>query len=312
MRVLAAVLALSSLAAAALAPRNCKKMPSGPDSGVRDEIYRVALTMGVNDKVMLAMMSAAITETWVNNLDCGDKDSVGVFQQRPSQGWGSVAQLMDIDYSTRAFLKLCIALEKSHPGIDAGVLAQLVQRAEAGNQYTKNEGLARQYIAAAAKSVGGPAPAPDPEPEPTNAPAPPKTPTKPTQTKTPAQPKPTPTKTQRPTDAPPTPTLTPAGTYTLFKPDGAPMTAVALPSAAAARLDLPLALQVALGLPEDGAKKGKKAACKTRAAPLVGDSCGSFALREGLSLETLHALNPGLNQLCTNLEFDGEYCVKQA
>jgi hypothetical protein len=32
--------------------------------------------------------------------NCGDQDSIGVFQQRPSQGWGSYAQIMDVNYST--------------------------------------------------------------------------------------------------------------------------------------------------------------------------------------------------------------------
>jgi len=40
----------------------------------------------------------------VNNLDCGDQDSVGVFQQRPSKGWGTVAQIMNVRYSTKCVL----------------------------------------------------------------------------------------------------------------------------------------------------------------------------------------------------------------
>lgn len=54
MRVLAVVAGFCALASAALASRNCKKMPQGPDPNVRNEVYRVALEMGANDKVILA------------------------------------------------------------------------------------------------------------------------------------------------------------------------------------------------------------------------------------------------------------------
>ena len=46
-------------------------MPSGPNIDVRNEIYEVALSMHVNAKVMLAMMAAAITESWVSTVTSG-------------------------------------------------------------------------------------------------------------------------------------------------------------------------------------------------------------------------------------------------
>jgi hypothetical protein len=53
---------------------------------------------------MLATFETAFVETLFNNLPCGDQDSLGVFQQRPSQGWGTPAQLQDVVYATNAFL----------------------------------------------------------------------------------------------------------------------------------------------------------------------------------------------------------------
>jgi hypothetical protein len=42
-------------------------------------------------------------ESSLINIDYGDRDSVGLFQQRPSQGWGTITQIMDPEYSARAF-----------------------------------------------------------------------------------------------------------------------------------------------------------------------------------------------------------------
>ena len=46
----------------------------------------------------------AMTESGLLNLDHGDQDSLGLFQQRPSQGWGTPAQIMDPTYATDAFV----------------------------------------------------------------------------------------------------------------------------------------------------------------------------------------------------------------
>ncbi|GAA3344937.1 hypothetical protein GCM10020358_50110 [Amorphoplanes nipponensis] len=43
-------------------------------------------------------------ESTVRNLTYGDRDSIGLYQQRPSQGWGTVAQIMDPGYATGKFL----------------------------------------------------------------------------------------------------------------------------------------------------------------------------------------------------------------
>ncbi|MEP6696501.1 MAG: NlpC/P60 family protein [Pseudonocardiales bacterium] len=48
-------------------------------------------------------VAAAMTESGLRNLDHGDRDSLGLFQQRPSQGWGTRAQIMDPSYTSAAF-----------------------------------------------------------------------------------------------------------------------------------------------------------------------------------------------------------------
>ena len=47
--------------------------------------------------------AAALQESHLHNLSYGDRDSVGVFQQRPSEGWGSATQLKDPVYATTRF-----------------------------------------------------------------------------------------------------------------------------------------------------------------------------------------------------------------
>lgn len=124
----ASVVGAPTSSVAVIAKRGCNPMPSKVDPSIRDIVYKTVLANGGNDHVMLATMSAAITESLVNNLDCGDLDSVGIFQQRTSQGWGSISQIMDPVHATESFLNVLIPLEKSHPNTDAGVLAQMVQK----------------------------------------------------------------------------------------------------------------------------------------------------------------------------------------
>ncbi len=66
-------------------------------------IYRVGKDLGVSDYGIVIALAAAMQESSLVNIDYGDRDSVGLFQQRPSQGWGTIAQIMDPKYSARAF-----------------------------------------------------------------------------------------------------------------------------------------------------------------------------------------------------------------
>ena len=66
-------------------------------------IYRVGKDLGVSDYGIVIALAAAMQESSLVNIDYGDRDSVGLFQQRTSQGWGTIAQIMDPKYSARAF-----------------------------------------------------------------------------------------------------------------------------------------------------------------------------------------------------------------
>jgi LysM repeat protein len=66
-------------------------------------IFRVGKDLGVSDFGIVIALAAAMQESSLKNIDYGDRDSVGLFQQRTSQGWGTIAQIMEPKYSARAF-----------------------------------------------------------------------------------------------------------------------------------------------------------------------------------------------------------------
>ncbi|MCM3500376.1 LysM peptidoglycan-binding domain-containing protein [Microbacterium sp. P26] len=66
-------------------------------------IIRIGRELGVSDRGIVIALGTAMQESWLRNLDWGDRDSLGLFQQRPSQGWGTADQIRDRDRSTRVF-----------------------------------------------------------------------------------------------------------------------------------------------------------------------------------------------------------------
>ncbi|TFK96989.1 hypothetical protein BDV98DRAFT_585961 [Pterulicium gracile] len=148
-------LVVASPLAAPLVARDCPSIPSEADDNVLKQVYNIARNRGVSDKVMLATFETAWVESHVHNLPCGDQDSIGVFQQRPSMGWGSWDQIMNVDYSTNKFLEFAIPTAAQNPNLSAGTISQMVQRSEFPYRYDENEGKARQLIERARQLTGG-------------------------------------------------------------------------------------------------------------------------------------------------------------
>lgn len=88
-------------------------------------------------------LAAALQESKLHNLDYGDRDSVGIFQQRPSEGWGSATQLQDPVYATTKFYT---ALAKVHgyTAMPVYQAAQEVQHSADGSAYQQWTDIARQ------------------------------------------------------------------------------------------------------------------------------------------------------------------------
>ncbi len=97
-------------------------------------IAAVGKREGLVDHAVTVALVAALQESKLENLPYGDLDSVGLFQQRPSQGWGSPSQLIEPDYAATAFY----AALRRVPGWEAlpvGDAAQAVQRSAAPEAY---------------------------------------------------------------------------------------------------------------------------------------------------------------------------------
>jgi len=66
-------------------------------------IIRVGRSLGVSDRGIAIALATAMVESWLRNLDWGDRDSLGLFQQRPSTGWGTEAEVSDPARAAAAF-----------------------------------------------------------------------------------------------------------------------------------------------------------------------------------------------------------------
>jgi hypothetical protein len=68
---------------------------------------KIIVTIGaerqLTDQAVVIAVATAMQESSLRNLRGGDRDSIGLFQQRPSQGWGTKKQLADPAYQTRKF-----------------------------------------------------------------------------------------------------------------------------------------------------------------------------------------------------------------
>src|SRR5690606_12874582 len=112
------------------------------DGSVMQQALRQAQSMGASNKILLALFMAGFVESGFRNLNYGDRDSVGFLQQRPSQGWGSVSQIMNVPFATRSFVSRAMAIERRNPGIGPGALAQAVQRSAFPGRYEQFRGQA--------------------------------------------------------------------------------------------------------------------------------------------------------------------------
>lgn len=66
-------------------------------------IIRTGREIGASDRAIATALATAMVESSMRNVSYGDRDSLGLFQQRPSQGWGTRAQLTDPHRATRVF-----------------------------------------------------------------------------------------------------------------------------------------------------------------------------------------------------------------
>ncbi|MEU3650824.1 hypothetical protein AB0E59_46240 [Lentzea sp. NPDC034063] len=144
LRLALVFLLLTAGTAHALPVKVSCRVPGVHDADVIRVVHAVGLSRGVSDKVMLAGFEAGWVESHMNNLDCGDADSLGVFQQRPSMGWGAPEQIMDVSYAAGRFFEYAVRVDR--PDLSAGRLADAVQRSCCPERYDQAEARAGSML----------------------------------------------------------------------------------------------------------------------------------------------------------------------
>ena len=105
-------------------------------------IAAVGRRLGLADHAVTVALATAMQESKLRNLSAGDRDSIGLFQQRPSQGWGTAAQVATPAYAAEAFYRR-LALVPNWQDLPVTVAAQAVQRSAYPEAYGAHETTAR-------------------------------------------------------------------------------------------------------------------------------------------------------------------------
>lgn len=104
-------------------------------------------------QAVLVALITALQESRLHNLDHGDRDSLGLFQQRPSQGWGPPAQLMDPAYAVGKFFDH-LTRAPGWQEMSPNAAAQMVQASGTPDAYGPHLPEARGIAAAFAHDPG--------------------------------------------------------------------------------------------------------------------------------------------------------------
>jgi hypothetical protein len=106
-------------------------------------IAGVAARHKLPEEAVTIAYAAAIQESQLHNLDYGDRDSVGVFQQRPSQGWGTKSELENPVYATTKFFAALVQVP-GYATMPVDEAAQDVQHSGDGSAYEQWASVAAQ------------------------------------------------------------------------------------------------------------------------------------------------------------------------
>ena len=112
-------------------------------AGIAATIAGIAARHRLPQRAVTIALAAALQESQLQNLDYGDRDSVGVFQQRPSQGWGTTAEIEDPVYATTRFFAALVKVP-GYTKMPVDQAAQDVQHSADGYAYEQWVGIATQ------------------------------------------------------------------------------------------------------------------------------------------------------------------------
>ncbi|MFE0187560.1 C40 family peptidase [Streptomyces sp. NPDC059008] len=115
-------------------------------------IQATGVAMKVPARGQVVALATALQESGLRNLDYGDRDSLGLFQQRPSQGWGSAEQVRDPVHASTKFYEGLLKVS-GWQSMTVTQAAQAVQASGFPDAYAKWEPLATALQKAIAKSL---------------------------------------------------------------------------------------------------------------------------------------------------------------
>jgi hypothetical protein len=110
-------------------------------------IAAVGVARGLPARAVSIALATAFQESKLSNLDHGDRDSLGLFQQRPSQGWGTAAQVRDPVYAANAFYDELVQVD-GYGSMRITEAAQEVQRSAHPEAYEDHAEGARALASA--------------------------------------------------------------------------------------------------------------------------------------------------------------------
>ncbi|MBP2371484.1 hypothetical protein [Pseudonocardia parietis] len=108
-------------------------------------IVAVGRDRAVPERAVWIAVATALQESGLRNLDYGDRDSLGLFQQRPSMGWGSAEQVTDPRYSAAIFYDRLLQIT-GWADMELWEAAQAVQRSAFPTAYAKWEDTAANVL----------------------------------------------------------------------------------------------------------------------------------------------------------------------
>ncbi|MEU2305181.1 C40 family peptidase [Streptomyces misionensis] len=117
-------------------------------------IVATGLSLDVPKKGQIIALATAMQESRLRNLNYGDRDSLGLFQQRPSQGWGTAEQIRDPTYASEQFYKHLLKVD-GWQQMTVTQAAQAVQKSGLPDAYAQWENLATALQSAIAKTFPG-------------------------------------------------------------------------------------------------------------------------------------------------------------
>ena len=120
---------------------------SGEQAENAATIAAVGVRRGLPPRAVSIALATAYQESDLANIDYGDRDSLGLFQQRPSQGWGTEDEVQDPVYAANAFYDALVEVD-GYQQLEITVAAQEVQRSGFPDAYADHEDDARVLASA--------------------------------------------------------------------------------------------------------------------------------------------------------------------